>query len=88
MISEHFWPSSGLSLKIFLIENLGLLPPLSIILEIRSEVKVTVIKKWHVTLHNLKIWTPNLEFVPQMILEICSGHDFSRNEVKGNATVT
>ena len=54
------------------------------ILQISSKVKVKVTKKWYVT-PAIKscIHTPNLGFLPLLVYHICSGHDFSKNEVGG-----
>ena len=57
----------------------------TIILKTRSAVKVTVTRKWYVTLHHPKMHahTPNLGFLPQIIREICSRHDYSKIYVRG-----
>ena len=56
-------------------------------LETRPEVKfkVTVTKLWYGTLPHSKmhLHTPNLRFLPQIILEICSEYDYSKNKVRG-----
>ena len=51
-------------------------------LETRSEDKFKVIVtnygKGHFVIPRC-IYTPNLRFLPQIIQEICSGHDYSKN---------
>ena len=57
-----------------------------IILKTRSEVmfKVTVTRKLYTTLHHPKMH-PHTKFwfLSQIIQEICSGHDYSKNKVRG-----
>ena len=55
-------------------------PKDTIFLELRPEVKVTVTRRQYVTLCDPKVYPHSL---PQIILEICSGHDFFRIEVRG-----
>ena len=53
-----------------------------------SEVKVTVIVTLNGTRHSTIarcIHTPNLGFLTQIILEKCSGHDYSENYVRGQS---
>ena len=57
-----------------------------IFLVLKPEVKVTVIKDS--TRHSVTprcIHTPNLRFVPQIILKVYSGHTFSRIEARGQS---
>ena len=50
----------------------------------RNEVKVAVTQKWYACSAIPRcIHTPNLGFLPQKMLEICSVHDYSRNWVQG-----
>ena len=52
--------------------------------ELRSEIKVTETRKQYMTLRDPRcIHTTNLGSLPQIILEICSRHDFSRIEARG-----
>ena len=52
------------------------------------KVKFTVTKKWNATLrHPRCIHKPNLGILPQIIYEICSGHDYSRIEERGQGQV-
>ena len=55
------------------------------ILKTRSEVKVTVTQRWYATLRHPKMHpdTPNFGFLSQIIQEICSGNDYSKNYVRG-----
>ena len=60
-------------------------PKDTIFLELRPEVKIKVTVTQEIMLHSANprcIHIPNLGSLPQIILEICSGHDFSRMEVK------
>ena len=55
-----------------------------IFLELRQEVKVTVTQRQYATFRDPRfIHTPNMGSLPKIILEICSGHDFSRIEARG-----
>ena len=61
-------------------KNIEVMP----ILETRSEIKITV------TLNGIGqsaiprcIYTPNLEFLPQMIKDICSRYNYCKNEIRG-----
>ena len=55
------------------------------ILKTRSEVKVkvTVTRKWYATLFHSKMHTPNFGFLSQIIREVCSGHNYSKNKIRG-----
>ena len=59
-------------------------PDANPILENRSEVKVTVTQAWYATLcHSQDACTSNLGFLTQIIREICFGHEYSKNVVRG-----
>ena len=53
-------------------------PKDKIFLELRPKVKVKVTVMWHSATPR-GIHTGNLGFIPQIIQEICSGHDYSKN---------
>ena len=57
--------------------------------QMRSEVKVmvTVTQIWHATLHHPKM---HLGFLPQIMLEICSGHEdfYKRGQMSVKVTAT
>ena len=60
------------------------MPPKTYFVELRSEIKVTETRKQYMTLRDPKcIHTTNLGSLPQIILEICSRHNFSRIEARG-----
>ena len=55
-------------------------------LELRPEVKVTVTRRQYSTQRTPRcIHTPNLGSLPQILLEICTEHNFSRIEARGQA---
>ena len=76
-------------LKQEMCHNVTNAPKYTIFIELRPKVKVIVTQDS--ARHSPTprcINTPNLGSLPQIILEICSGHNFSRNEARGQDQVT